>query len=54
MWKDPNKEMPYPHQVVEAVSPEGKQLDMYRIGGLWFVAGESSYVYWTPKLWRAK
>lgn len=54
MWKSPADEMPYPHQVVIALSPEGQELEMYRIGRLWFPVGESSYVYWTPVKWRTR
>lgn len=55
MWnKTAQGQTPYPHQVVIAITPEGKEAEMYRIGGLWFFVGDTCYVYWTPELWRNK
>lgn len=55
MWHKPSQgQLPYPHQVVIAITPEGDELEMYRIGNLWFPFGETSYVYWTPTMWRSK
>lgn len=55
MWHKPSQgQLPYPHEVVEAITPEGKEIDMYRIGNLWFPVGDTCYVYWTPTMWRHK
>ncbi|QHR69343.1 hypothetical protein JR325_gp269 [Escherichia phage tuntematon] len=55
MWNKPAQgQLPYPHQVVIAITPEGKEVEMYRVGNLWFPAGDRCYVYWTPEMWRAK
>jgi hypothetical protein len=38
MWNKPAQgQLPYPHQVVIAITPEGKEAEMYRIGNLWFL-----------------
>lgn len=55
MWNKPEQgQLPYPHQVVEVITPDGKEIDMYRIGNLWFPNGDTCYVYWTPVMWRYK
>lgn len=55
MWNTPSRgQLPEQRQVVEAIDPEGNQIRMYRVGALWFPVGSSTYVYWTPVMWRAR
>lgn len=54
MWSTPSRgQLPNQNEVVVAISPEGKELEMYRIGNLWFPVGSATYVYWTPVMWKA-
>lgn len=44
--------MPEPDKVVAALDSAGFEWRMFRVGQLWFHAGEAMYVYWTPTFWR--
>jgi len=52
-WHETARELPPVGKLVATMDSSGRELDMRRLGNLWFAPAGKMYVRYTPQRWRA-